>query len=336
MTTTETTTQSQTTASLLLPASKQSLAIRKKLKYHQVEKLKKPVQQPLRQFATEESVEADQYNNLEPTTNAGPLSDIDDEELLSALRSLQVDEHSNNYNQEEDFDVLPLEQGVLEELQVDPEDQELIQLQDFSNVFEDTDAIDDTIAALQDNLNRLNIDQHPHEMDELNDEGEDFPGYLLCRPCHPEMEDPISIQMGQLQRLSEEELLQLSLQGMADGSHILDGENEYTQEQQVYEDSFQSFVVSRRREAVEAAISYTRAFGTGLYQPPLENENPVNERTCFGHEETVYCVQFSECGRFLASASQDAAVCVWDVKSNALLSKLKGHDKEYECLRVAW
>jgi len=265
------------------------------------------------------------------------LSDIDDEELISALKSLQVDEEDSDfYNQDESFDPLPLEEeGVLEELQVDPEDQELLPLQDFSNVFEEEAQVGDTVAALEDNLNHLSITQDQPEMDEHNEE---FPWYFLCRPCQPEMEDPMSIHMRQFQALSEEEQLQLSLLAMADNDHILDGgtDNEYTEEEQVYEESFQTYIVSRRREAVEAAISYTRAFGTGLYQPPLEKENPINERSCFGHKETIYCVHFSECGKFLASASQDATIRVWHVTSNALLSTLTGHDKDYECLRTAW
>jgi WD40 repeat protein len=121
---------------------------------------------------------------------------------------------------------------------------------------------------------------------------------------------------------------------MADNSHVLD--NDYDHGPNVYEDSFQSFIVSRRCEAVEAARMYTTSFGTGLYQPPFENQSPINERECLGHKETIYGVNFSDCGTYLATASQDATVRVWDVASNSLLSTLTGHSKDYECLRTAW
>ena len=286
---------------------------------------------------TEESVEGTAVHLYDPYSNGNePLTDIDDEELISALRYLQVDEDSD-----EPFDFFTSQHdGVLDELELDPEEQELLPLEDFANVFgdENEDALENNIASLEDNLNRMSVSEGQEEMEEHGDENGEIPWYLLCRPCEPGMEDPLSIQMRQFQALSEEEKLQLSLLTMADNNHILDGgaENEYSEDQQVYEDSFQSFIVSRRREAVEAAISYTRAFGTGLYQPAIENENPTNERTCFGHKETIYCVSFSECGRYLASASQDATVCIWEASTNSLLSTLTGHNKEFECLRVAW
>jgi WD40 repeat protein len=100
-----------------------------------------------------------------------------------------------------------------------------------------------------------------------------------------------------------------------------------------------------RPEAVSAALPFTSAFrvapveGTDkaiLEQQETQNHGVLQERCCLGHKGTIFGVSFSECGNFLASASQDSTVCVWNVKTNALLATLKEHSQEHECLRVAW
>ena len=61
-----------------------------------------------------------------------------------------------------------------------------------------------------------------------------------------------------------------------------------------------------------------------------------NERQCFGHKESIFGLSISPCGTYCASASQDSTVCIWDIEKNSLITTLRGHDKESECLRVAW
>lgn len=65
---------------------------------------------------------------------------------------------------------------------------------------------------------------------------------------------------------------------------------------------------------------------------------PRNERTCMGgHRETIFGLSFSPDGRYLATASQESKICVWDVGSHRLVTTLsEGVDEKYECLRVAW
>jgi len=65
-------------------------------------------------------------------------------------------------------------------------------------------------------------------------------------------------------------------------------------------------------------------------------EKGKNERMCLGHKETVFGLSFSPCSKYLATASQDSTICVWDVAQNSLISTLKGHGTDSECLRVAW
>jgi len=92
-------------------------------------------------------------------------------------------------------------------------------------------------------------------------------------------------------------------------------------------------------EVMEYAEPFVQAFGL---VDQLENSTnttkkpPSKERTCYGHREKIFGVAFSECGKYFATASQDSTICIWNVKTNSLLTQLKEHSKAFECLRVAW
>ena len=64
--------------------------------------------------------------------------------------------------------------------------------------------------------------------------------------------------------------------------------------------------------------------------------DPSNERSCFGHKETIFDLSFSPCGKYLATAGQDSKIMIWKTKDNSLLTTLLGHDVLFECLRVTW
>jgi WD40 repeat protein len=91
------------------------------------------------------------------------------------------------------------------------------------------------------------------------------------------------------------------------------------------------------------AKHWTKAFGIKLDErttPVANNTAPMpskdTSKLCYGHKETIYGVSFSEDGKYLATASQDATICIWNASTNKLLASLKGHDIKYECLRVDW
>mmetsp|Transcript_20768 Transcript_20768/g.29318 ORF Transcript_20768/g.29318 Transcript_20768/m.29318 type:complete len:1004 (-) Transcript_20768:58-3069(-) len=148
-----------------------------------------------------------------------------------------------------------------------------------------------------------------------------------------------------------EELLKASLFNMED-NHQNNGTGQEEEDYQrtfdshtqaaTYDDnnhntSYPVFTVSQRPEALYAAEPILKSFGTEPYDPPHEQDfTPKNERSCFGHKETIFGLSFSECGTFMATAGQDSTICVWDVHTNALLSQLNGHSKDFECLRTAW
>ena len=105
-----------------------------------------------------------------------------------------------------------------------------------------------------------------------------------------------------------------------------------------------------RTQALEAASPFLDAFGCrvasnlGNNNDSLSSErisnskdsSASNERSCFGHKETIFGVAFSDCGKYCATASQDSTIRIWNVDTNRLLATLTDHSKDYECLRVAW
>lgn len=89
------------------------------------------------------------------------------------------------------------------------------------------------------------------------------------------------------------------------------------------------FHVSQRPEALEAAAEFISSFEAGA-------SGLKNERSCLGHKETIFGTSFSECGKYLATASQDSTVRIWNVEKNSCIATLSEHSKDYECLRAAW
>jgi len=106
---------------------------------------------------------------------------------------------------------------------------------------------------------------------------------------------------------------------------------QYQQQQEAYEKEWKNI------------RHWANAFGVKLDNI---NYNDVEERKItpakdtskqgFGHKEMIFDVSFSDDGKYVATASQDATIGIWEVATNRLLSSLKGHDKNYECLRVDW
>lgn len=103
--------------------------------------------------------------------------------------------------------------------------------------------------------------------------------------------------------------------------------------------------LSLRPEARRAAQPFAVAFGTSVTMVEnagVEHNNPkiiasrLPQRECLGHKERILGCEFSLCGKFLATASQDSTVRLWSTATHRQLTVLEGHSTEHECLRVAW
>jgi hypothetical protein len=270
---------------------------------------------------------------------------------------VQVEEfyHPNDVSQS-DIDFLL--SGTLEDIKVDEiEDGSLDDL-DYDNIFGDSESDSDLLASLEHDLVKLTLGQMPdsppiHVV--KNDETDELPWYMYCQLCQLENEvhrpefpgiptDDLFLALQGLHSIDEDEPLQdgelpfrppRHPSGFDEIPFTLQDIDQLPDSPSTLDRSFQAYVVSRRPEAVKAALSFSQSFGTGIYQPPIEGERP-NEALCLGHKETIYGLQFSPCGNYMATASQDATIRVWDVASHRLLQTLSGHSKEAECLRVGW
>ena len=191
--------------------------------------------------------------------------------------------------------------------------------------------------------------------------GDYFPSHWLCQPCQPSKGpntfSPLTAGQLGLSTRQKNKLVSISEEAtLKDGALVtplappqnMDRLLPFTftkEEEDAMEDtnleaaqSLHQYVVSSRVDAVAAAFIFTRSFGTDIYQTPLEIK-PVTarqERSCLGHKETIFGLHFSDCGQFMATASQDATIRIWRSDNHTLLSTLMGHDKTSECLRVAW
>ncbi|KAG7341967.1 serine/threonine protein kinase containing WD-40 repeat domain [Nitzschia inconspicua] len=200
-----------------------------------------------------------------------------------------------------------------------------------------------------------------------------LPFYLWCQPCDViGNEDPDGDEFDQLDPtlppIAEDQPLddlESEIVRQAKENHIHDLQMLYqsSQRQDNKEDGIMRLdhsdpllqeleAKSSRREedprSVEAARQWMTAFGV----PTTNENNDDNEnasvppklpisckdtlKSFLGHKETIYGVDFNMDGRYIATASQDANINVWETATNKLLTSLKGHDTAYECLRVSW
>ena len=178
--------------------------------------------------------------------------------------------------------------------------------------------LDQVALSLLEQLGSLSLQQQPHIMnhknpgDEQDDshfnminvlqEEEPLPPYMYCQPCDDEFDLP----------------------------GIETTEVDWTNEEQGEDPSRSVYSFQPRPEALEAADVFVKTMS------PLKSTNtPRNERSCLGHKQRILGLDLSECGNFMATASEDSTVKIWNVQTNRLLATLD-HNKKFECLRAIW
>lgn len=133
-------------------------------------------------------------------------------------------------------------------------------------------------------------------------EEEPIPPFLYCQPCDTQSDLP-----------------------------DIDSTNlDWIDEAQVVDEGQPVDYFKPRPEAMAATDQFVKAMGAS------DNPRaPQSERLCFGHKSRILGLDISECGKFMATASEDSTVKIWDVASNRLLATLD-YNKKFECLRAVW
>ncbi|CAK79896.1 unnamed protein product (macronuclear) [Paramecium tetraurelia] len=75
--------------------------------------------------------------------------------------------------------------------------------------------------------------------------------------------------------------------------------------------------------------------GTLLYNCKWNNLQIYELHKIIGHKGSVYSICFTSDGKFLASASEDKSIILWDVKLGQDMKKLKGHTEKVSTLCIA-
>jgi len=283
-----------------------------------------------------------------------PFSQEDLLEALQGVGDLNVEEKEET-NVLESFHDPSLDtflKGELPEIVIP--DSELPGAEDFRDIDqffneEDEDSVEDAISAsafesptpsivgselendLLDQLGGLQIglsDQPESAEDPImpTEVDNDLDAALFCMPCNESLEENFESMFGiaPLEQNPLEAELAKSLQPNA--NPIPDP---------IFHEELKTSLDKVRKEALEEAKDLALALGVDL-EAEKSTVSPKSERMCLGHKERILGVHLSPCGKFLASASQDSTVRVWNVEKNRQVAIINAHSKKHECLRVVW
>ncbi|WP_166820005.1 protein kinase domain-containing protein [Thalassoroseus pseudoceratinae] len=78
----------------------------------------------------------------------------------------------------------------------------------------------------------------------------------------------------------------------------------------------------------EVSTEPNQSFAHRVLKRLVTDEVPVLYR----HDGNVYHVAFSDCGRWLASASEDSSIVIWNRERHEISHRLKGHTDEVNCV----
>lgn len=288
-----------------------------------------------------------------------------EEELLVALHSIQGPYRENNREESDEDSVLhhadlpelpeivdaDLELPEIEILNTSDQHDidEFIGVNELDQVFEnnsfsqphltieDDEERTEQVNALEilAQLEALNVDlDAPISAENVLDTEDDLPPYLYCQPCYNDTNDyEETHERNVLQEQFLDAMLDLREMKLEDSSLAVAQEDLW----QVPLSSTNSRSVALRSEAVRSAADLLKTFDARLTisEKGEDHESSPNERVCLGNKERILGAQLSPCGRYLATAGQDSTVRVFLVESNSLITVLN-HNKDFECLRVAW
>eukprot|EP00934_Nitzschia_sp_Nitz4_P008487 Nitzschia sp. Nitz4//scaffold156_size52432//14687//18335//NITZ4_006824-RA/size52432-snap-gene-0.9-mRNA-1//1//CDS//3329537406//8477//frame0 len=303
--------------------------------------------------------------NFDPLTDTDVSPSIDD--LAAALVAIGLSDE----NEIESPSVSPLPNIEIPEFET--EDPFLLSPEDLEGIFDEspTSVVSPTLLPSSD---PVGIDQDTNDLylelaqlslgptaspepfdDNMETTVDGLPIYMICQPCTPDAElfGPLPFNLSSIGEDSPLDNLQVDrspqLEQAAREFQALLEEDPASatallrldEGDAIFQDDFQESP-PLRPSLKQAADPFLKAFGVVPNHPSVADtlEEPssalTNPSECLMHRETIFASSFSPCGRYCATASQDATIGIWKVDTHSLLSKFQDHDANYECLRVAW
>ena len=299
-----------------------------------------------------------------PLQDLDTLFDDDDDDqdeisnsLAATAAEQQLEDEAENFGDNDAAALELLEQ--LGNLTLDFQSKEVLQEEENEKSFNNNNEslLDSSVPTM------------PHPTETIPDDG--LPTYLYCQPCNPSPGDGeamclccppgsgVCVNQWNLPPMDDDYINAYlsSTQGELAPTAFVAGQQQQQQhssEENADHSREQRRPVVHRPAAVEAARPLAKAFGVSVKEKTPEStqedtteKKPLatpkapttadsTERACLGHKERILGLDLSECGNYLATASQDSTVRIWDVATNRLLATLTDHSQQHECLRVAW
>ena len=269
-----------------------------------------------------------------------------DPDLLLALQSLTTKDDDDNDGDDDDS---IYKQDSLPSVHIDPvdiqeEDDDDIELS-FQNIFDFDDEDIKELTSME-----LLLPKNESNPNNNNNDNDDDDLGIYCMPCQIDL--PVHVNqfiqdanIAYIDSLLQDSILFHDMQNNHPSQHAPSPPSHATPNvpeppQSPPEQQHHPLHIHQKQHLINnhppPPVPSNNNNNNNNNHPLLVNDMQKNERTCLGHKETIFGLAFSPCGKFIATASQDSTIGIWNAQKHVRITTLSGHNKNHECLRVSW